>query len=712
MHSISRSLLATIAAAASPFLSPVSASADEGMWLLNQPPLDALEERYGFRPDPAWLERMQKSAVRFENGGSGSIISADGLVLTNHHVGSDVIEKLSTPQRNLLRDGYLARTRAEELPCEDLELRALWSIEDVTDRVNAAAEGLAPAEGFAARQREMARIEKESQDATGLVSQVVTLDQGGRYHLYRSKSFTDVRLVFAPELAIAFFGGDPDNFEYPRHCLDMALFRIYENGEPLRAEHFLETNPDGASDGELTFVFGHPGRTQRQLTADHLRFLRDVEAPMVLNLLARREVATTAFAGRSPEAARRAEGDLFGIANSRKARTGMLDTLQDPAFIAGKRDADSALRRRIAADAEARDAAAGADALIVASLRDTDDLLARHAVLEQARGAGDLFRIARTLVRLAAESEKPNDERLPPFRDSNRAALELELYSPAPIHEDLEALRLSLWLARIVEVFGGDHPIVATALAGESPSARAHALIKTRLGDVETRRRVAGAGPAAIRAARDPLLILARDLDAESRRLRKLHEDEVLGPQRDAYGRLARARFIVDGESSYPDATFTLRMSFGPIRGYEEEGRAVAPFTTIAEVFTRADERGDAFPFALPPSWRERKERIDGSTPFNFVSTADIIGGNSGSPVVDQDGRLVGLIFDGNIHSLAWDYAFDDRQGRAISVDVRAMLEALRDVYDAQHLADEMLGAATPPPAPATNDPAPRGTAR
>lgn len=674
-----------------PLLVPaLPATADEGMWLINQPPLDLLEERYGFRPDAAWLERMQKSAVRFENGGSGSIVSPDGLVLTNHHVGSDVIEKLSTPERNLLRDGFLATTRAEEIPCEDLELRALWSIEDVTDRVNAAAKGLGAAEGFAARQREMARIEKESSEATGLVSEVVTLDQGGRYHLYRYRAFTDVRLVFAPELAIAFFGGDPDNFEYPRHCLDMALFRIYENGEPLKAEHFLRTAEEGLSDDELTFVFGHPGRTQRQLTVDHLRFIRDKEAPFTLDGLARREVATSAFAGRSAEAGRRAEGDLFGIANGRKARTGMLNALQDPTFLANKLSAERELRRRIGANDDAAAAAAGADASIASSLRNIDNLLARHAVLEQARGAGDLFRIARTLVRLADESGKPNDQRLPPFRDSNKASLELELYSPAPIYEDLEALRLAVWLTRLVEIYGGDHPISIAALGGESPWARAQTLARSRLGDVETRRRVASAGPAAIKGARDPLLILARELDSEARALRKRHEDDVLGPQRDAYGKLARAKFLIDGGNGYPDATFTLRLSYGPVRGYEQDGATVEPFTTLGEVFVRADERGDTAPFALPPSWREKKDQLDLTTPYNFVCTADIIGGNSGSPVVNQDGDLVGQIFDGNIQSLAWDYAYDDRQGRAVAVDVRAIIEALEKVYGAQSLAEEM----------------------
>ena len=672
------------------FASP--ALADEGMWLLENPPLAQLEERHAFRPTGPWLEKMQKSAVRFETGGSGSFVSADGLVLTNHHVASDMLFKLSTAERDLLKDGFLARTRAEELPCPDLELRALWSVQDVTDRVNAVVKPeMSPGEAYKARQSEMARIEAESQKETGLVSEVVTLYQGGRFHLYRYRSWTDVRLVFAPESQAAAFGGDVDNFEFPRHALDMCLLRVYENGQPLHPAFHLTADATGTSDGELIFVFGHPGRTERAFTSDHLRFLRDVELPLAMNRLCRREILLERFAERSSENARQAEDDLGGVANSRKAFTGLLSALQTPAFIAARDRAQQALMEKIAANAEATALAQGATGLVSDSLRSSRDFLARYEIVERARRSGTLFQIARHLVRMPAELAKPSDQRLPEYRDGALPSLELELYSPAPIPMGVETLRLAGWLTELTEVLGGDHPLVQKALEGKSPSARAAELVaSTSLVRPDTRRRFAASRAQAVRGARDGMILLARDLDSYARELRQRHEDEVVGPQRAAYGRLAAARFAVEGDTQYPDATFTLRMAFGPVKGYEEGGVAVQPFTTLGGTFERAAAHPDQPAFRLPPRWVQGKDTLDLSIPYNFVSTADIIGGNSGSPVVNEAGDLVGLIFDGNIQSLPWDYAYDDVQGRAIAVDVRAILECLRKLYGAEELAREM----------------------
>jgi len=671
-----------------------TAPADEGMWLLNRPPVEALKGKYAFEPSAAWLDHMQKSCVRFETGGSGSIVSANGLVMTNHHVGSDMIEKLSTPERNLMETGFHARTRAEELPCPDLELRLLWSIEDVTERVNSAVgEGMAAADALAARRKMMSAIEAEAQEKTGLYAEVVTLYQGGRYHLYSSKRYTDVRLVFAPEMQIAFFGGDTDNFEYPRFDLDCCFFRIYENGQPLKATHHLKWSANGAADGELTFVFGHPGSTDRLYTVDHLKFMRDAELPYTLRRLWRNEIKMTSFAARSDEHARIASGDVFGIANSRKAQTGVLAGLLDPVIMDRKRADEQALRAAVQANSDQRTAWGDAWHEITEAQETLREFYVRYAALEFRGGAlrGDLPRIARTLVRLAAEKAKPSADRLREYRDSELPSVELELFSPAPIYEALEIERLASGLSLMAELLGGDDPAVQAALGGLSPHNRAEQLVKaTTLEDVEVRRRVAGGGQPTIDNARDPLLVLIRNLDAEARALRQRYEDEVESVERGAYARIAAAMFAIHGESIYPDATFTLRLAFGPIKGYAEHGAAVAPFTTFAGLYERSELRHAAYPFNLPQRWIDRKDRLELGTPFNFVCTADIIGGNSGSPVVNKAGEVVGLIFDGNVQSLVWDVAYTDAQGRAVAVDSRGMIEALGAVYEADELVNEL----------------------
>lgn len=667
--------------------------ADEGMWLVNQPPVAVLKERYNFAPNAAWMEHAQKSCVRFSSGGSGSIVSADGLVMTNHHVGSEILHKLSTAERNLLESGFYARTLAEELKAPDLELMALWTIEDVTDRIAASVTAeMSAAEANAARRKAMTALEDETEKRTGLDCQVVTLYRGGKYHLYGYKRFTDIRLVMAPESSIAFFGGDNDNFEYPRYCLDMCFFRIYENGKPLKPEHHLKWSPGGSKDGDLALVFGHPARTQRLNTVDHLKFLRDVDTPHALRHLWRREVQLQTFAARSDENARIAEEDYHGYQNSRKATTGIMAGLLDPAIMSRKSTEEKQLRSAVESSSQHRAAWGDAWTQVSKAQEDYRKFFVRHAVLEGRRGIrSDLFHLARTLVRLADELPKPSAERLREFRDSELDSLYLELYSPAPIYDALEIDRLRSGLSAMAENLGGDDPAVVTALAGLSPDERARALVSgTKLKDVEFRRSLAEGGKAAIDKSADPLIRLAAALDPEARALRKRHEDEVESAERDAYAKIAAARFAIIGESTYPDATFTLRMSFGPIKGYEDDGQSIPPFTTIGGAFERMEQRHAQPPFVLPQRWIKRRDQLDLNTPFNFVCTADIIGGNSGSPVINTSGEVIGLIFDGNIHSLVFDIAYDDKQARAIAVDSRAIIETLRKIYDAGPLADEL----------------------
>ncbi|NLF68423.1 MAG: S46 family peptidase [Candidatus Anammoximicrobium sp.] len=677
-----------------PMIPAVVAPAEEGLWLFNNPPEKLLKDKYQFEATRPWLEHLQRCSVRFNSGGSGSFVSSEGLVLTNHHVGADALQKLSTRERDILTEGFLARTRDQEIKCVDLELNVLVSIEDVTDRVQrAVAAGMAPAKANQSRQAVMAAIEQESLDKTGQRSDVVTLYQGGLYHLYRFQKYTDVRLVFAPEQDIAFFGGDPDNFEYPRFDLDVCLFRVYENDKPLRPAHFLKWDAAGVADGDLVFVSGHPGRTNRQNTLAHLEFLRDRAFPFTLDVLRRREVQLATFSERSRENARRAKDDLFGVANSRKARLGGLAGLQDPAVMSRKAAEEQKLRDAVAADPQVRAACGDPWQDIAQTLRVWDERYVSHQLLERGWAFNcQKFEIARTLVRMAEEDAKPNAERLREYRSSNRDSLRQALFSDAPIYDDLETLGLADSLSLYAERTGMTDPLLQTVLAGKSPRQRAAELVAgSQLQNVQLRKQLADGGQAAVHASSDPLIALARTVDAAARKVRQQYEEQVEEPQRQAYARLADARFRLWGTDTYPDATFTLRLSLGVVKGLtDERGQQVPAWTTLGGAYQRAAEHDNTPPFALPKSWLERKDRLQLDTPFNFICTNDVIGGNSGSPVVNRRGEFVGVIFDGNLTSLVWDFIFTAEQGRSLAVDSRAILEALRNVYRADALADEL----------------------
>jgi hypothetical protein len=667
---------------------------DEGMWLFNNPPTKYLKEKHHFDATPEWLEHVQKSSVRFNSGGSGSFVSADGLVMTNHHVGADCLQKMGDEKHNYYRDGFHARTREEERKCGDLELNVLMSIEDVTDRVKAAVKpDMTPAEAFAARRAVMATIEKESTDKTGLRSDVITLYQGGLYHLYRFKKYEDVRLVFAPEQQIAFFGGDPDNFEYPRYDLDVCFFRVYENGKPAKIEHYLKWSKDGAKEDELVFVSGHPGRTDRLATLAELAYLRDTGFPFLLQRLNRWEVLLLSYSGRTEENARRAKEFLFAVQNSRKARLGGLAALLDPALIARKTAEEKKLRAK-AAETESLEAArkaweriAGAQKVRVANIR-------KYTMLEGAAGFNsELFTLARTLLRAAEERPRPNNQRLREFRDSNLDSLKFQLFSPAPIYDDYERVKLADGLTFLANELGSRNKLVQQVLAGKSPQERAYELVKgTKLKNVDVRKKIYDEGQKAVEEANDPMIALAKLVDAEARAVRKVMETDVEEVQRQAYGEIARVKFALEGTDTYPDATFTLRLSFGVVKGYEENGKKVPFETTFAGLYEWSAEHKNLPPFDLPPRWLEKKDKLNLKTPLDFVCTADIIGGNSGSPVINKKAEVVGLIFDGNIQSLMLDFAYSDEQARAVSVHSAGIVEALRKVYDAGELADELTG--------------------
>lgn len=672
---------------------PVTAVADEGMWTFNNVPRAEIKKKYGFEVTDEWLNKVRSASVRFNNGGSGSFVSPNGLVLTNYHIVENIVAEVSTPERDLAKHGFVAKTRADEIKAPSLELNVLRSIEDVTSRVNGAVKPEASdSEAFAARRAEIAAIEAESLKATGMRSDVVTLYQGGQYNLYRYKKYTDVRLVFVPEFQAAFFGGDPDNFNFPRYNIDMALVRVYENDEPVKPEHHFKWSTAGAKEGTLVFVTGHPGSTSRLNTVAHLEQLRDTSIPILIRLLERREVMFKKYMALGEEQTRQAQSDLNSIQNALKVYRGQLAGLKDPSLITRKTKEEQSLRKSVAENPETQKMYGDAWDAIAAAHKAYPTYVRERRIFDMSGGFNStLFNYARTLVRLAEENEKPNAERLPEYTDARRASLELALYSTAPIHEDLEKLKLADSLGFMVELLGADHPLAKQVLAGKTPEARANELISgTKLDNPEFRKELAKGGQTAIEESTDPMIVVARLVDPKARELRKRFENEVVGVERANYAKIARALFATEGTKLYPDATFTLRLSYGQVQGYTENGKKVAPFTTLGGLYARSEQFKQQFPYNLPQRWWDEKKDVNLNTPFNFVSTNDIIGGNSGSPTINQNGELVGLIFDGNIQSLVGDFMYDGSVNRAISVDSRGMLEVLKKIFDANELAAEL----------------------
>jgi hypothetical protein len=668
--------------------------ADEGMWTFNNVPRKVLKQRHGFEPADSWLAHLRLSSIRFNNGGSGSFVSANGLAMTNHHVAADCLQKLSSAGMDHYRLGFSAKNQNKEAKCPDLELNVLTDIEDVTGRVNSVVKpGLDAAQNFTAQRGMMSTIENECAKATGLRCDVVTLYQGGMYNLYKYKKYTDVRLVFSPEFDIAFFGGDPDNFTFPRYDLDIAFLRVYEDDRPASIQDYLKWNAAGPKEGDLVFVPGNPGRTGRLDTLAELEGLRDKRVPFVLDILSRRRSMLQEFSQQSEEAARMAKVNLLSVDNSLKAYKGRFDGLRDHSLMGKKAAEEKALREVVAADPKMQEEYGKAWQAIADAQQEYGTFYKEFSLIERGTAFNSqLFEIARMLVRLAAEKQKPNSDRLREYRESNLSSLELGLFSPAPIYDHFEIAKLESSLQFMADQLGGENNLVKKVLTGRSPNEYAATLVlNSQLKDVAVRKKLAEGGQAAIEASDDPMIELARHIDPEARALRTRYEDQVQGVEQANHALIAKALFATKGASVYPDATFTLRLAFGTVKGYQEDGKRIAPFTTIEGAYEHAAAHGGQPPYQLPRSWIDGKSGLNLKTYLNFVSTPDIIGGNSGSPVVDRQGQAVGLIFDGNIQSLVWDFLYDDTQGRAVAVDTQGILEALQKIYHEDRLVQELI---------------------
>ncbi len=671
-------------------LQTAPALAEEGMWTFDNPPVQALKDKYNFTPTKEWLEHVRLSSVRFMDGGSGSLVSPYGLVVTNHHVAVGQLQKMSSEKTDYVKKGFYAQKPEDEIKCPDLEVNVLVSMEDVTKRVLTAVKpGMSDEEALKARKAERARIEKESMDKTGLRSDVVKLYHGGEYWLYRYQKYTDVRLVMAPERQAAYFGGDWDNFTYPRYDLDFAFFRVYQDDKPLKTEHHLKWSKSGAGDGELVFITGHPGRTNRLYTAAQLELQRDLQYPLTLEYFDRTMAALREYSKRGQEQMRRALVYLFSYGNARKAYAGMYKSLSDEGFMQRKRKSEADIRKLVDGKPEWRKKYSRAWVNIEKVIKKYRQEVKRRA--HQRLFGTKLGNMAVTIVKYVSEIKKPDADRLDGFHDSELEELKFHLFSPAPIHRDMQAVLLESSFRFALDSLGKQDKFSKILLALGDPKAASEKLAgQTKLVEVDFRKKLIEGGLEAVKKSEDPLIVFARKIVpimVANEKWQKKHIDSVITP---AGEQIAQARFEIFGKGTYPDATFTLRMTYGPVKGYPMNGTRAPYQTTLYGLYDRSlgfDQKGD---WVLPQRFWERQKYLDLSTPVNFVSECDIIGGNSGSPVINRKAELVGIVFDGNIESLAGRFFFDPESNRAVSVHSAYVLLALQKLYDASDLADEL----------------------
>jgi hypothetical protein len=671
------------------------AFSDGGMWTFHDFPHGLLKREHGADVSQAWLDQVRTATIRLSNC-TASFVSRDGLVLTNHHCAEACLDEHSSAEHNLLREGFLARSRPQELKCGAQIADVLMDMENITAKVAAAISGLDDRAANDARKKALTQLEQACEENSrrgksgALKCESVDLYQGGQYWLYKYHRYDDVRLVFAPEAGIAAFGGDPDNFQFPRWDLDMSVLRAYgPDGKPAATPNFLRIRPEGPNAGELVFVSGHPGSTDRLLTVAQLETLRNLVLPRLLLSASELRGRLIQFAKTGAEADRIVEDPLNTLENRIKVRRKQLDALLDDRLLHAKSEEEAALRARVAADPALAAATGDPWADIAKAQVREQELYLPYTFIEQGEGFNSgLFGYARTLVRAAAERPRGNTERLREYRDAALPRVQQRLLAPLPVYPELEKLTLSFSLERMREWLGPDAPVVRQLLVKDSPDTLAARLVGgSQLADARVRKQLWEGGAAAVDASHDPMIELARSIDAEARAVRKRYEDEVEAPEEAGSGKIARARFGVYGTSQPPDATFTLRLNIGTVKGWREQGREVEPFTYLSRLYERAT---DQEPFKIPESWLAARPRLDMNTRFDLCTDNDIVGGNSGSPAIDIGGRIVGLMFDGNIHSISGSYWYDAELNRAVAVDPAIVLEGLRKVYKANELLAEL----------------------
>jgi len=659
------------------------------MWTFNNFPTEKVRARYGFAPPKDWLDHVRLSSVRLAEGCSASLVSPNGLVMTNHHCAVTCIQQISTAEKDYAAKGYQAKSPAEELRCPGQEANVLDEISDVSARMAAATKGLADKPANEARKAEMAKIEKECATSNGLRCEVISLYGGGVYNLYKYRRYQDIRIVFAPEFAAAFFGGDPDNFMFPRYDLDLSFLRIYDNDQPLRTPHYFPFSRAGAREGDLTFVVGNPGGTNRQHTVAMLEDERDFTKPHVLLYLAEYRGLLTMFQTRGEEQRRISQDELFFVENSLKAYKGEEESLLQKSFFEQKAGEERDFQKRVQADRKLRAEYGTVWDEVAQAVKEQRTHFLPYTYFERGLGLrSDLYRHARRLLRMAEEYSKPNEKRLPEYADARKPENAQATLSTAPIYPELEIETLTWSLTKLREVFSVDDPRIRQIFGKQSPREIATATVNgSHLRDAAVRKMLMEGGKQQVEASTDPMLALAKLVDPIALAVRKKYEDEVESVLTRAEEKLAKARFAVYGASLYPDATFTLRLSYGQVKGWLENGTPVSPFTIFGGAFERATGRD---PYALAPSWLDAKSKLNLQTPLDFVTTNDIIGGNSGSPVINKEGQVVGLIFDGNIHSLGGNYGFDESVNRAVAVHSSAILEALEKIYGVNRVLGEL----------------------